>query len=130
MSILSTGFDYAENGSTYTATKNSTTDHDFKVTGVSTYLTGGEFGYNDAVWGDYIQAQVIDIDNVLGFGANTVLKNYIVKRYLHPTNASVDLVVAGAGKIPQNTYLRIKYVSVGTVTNPTFYTNYHLYTEE
>jgi hypothetical protein len=130
MSVLDTGFDYEEDGNKYTATKNSTTNHDFKITTTDKYLIGGEFGYRDAVWGDYIEAQVIDIDNILGLGANTVLKQYIIKRHLHPSATCVDLVVQGAGKVLEDLYLRIKYHSVGTVTDPTFYVNYHLYKEE
>lgn len=127
---VNSGFDYAENGNKFTATKDSTTDHDFKVTGTKTWINGGEFLYKNAVWGDYIEAQIIDIDNVLGLGANTVLKHYIVKRYLHPDVKCVNLELDYAGKIPQNTYLRIKYHSVGTTNDVDIAVNYHLHDEE
>lgn len=128
--FLNSGFDYAENGNKFTATKNSTTDHDFKITGSATWLSGGELIYQNAVWGDYIEAQIVDVDNVLGYGAGTVLKHYIKKRYLHPDVKYVDLSLDYAGKIPQNTYLRIKYHSVGTVLDVDFAVNYHLHDEE
>jgi hypothetical protein len=128
--IINSGFDYAEDAIKVTATKTSTTDHDFKVTGSATWLTGGEIIYKNAVWGDYIEAQVIDIDNVLGLGVNTVLKQYITKKYLHPDLKRIDLTLDYAGKIPQNTYLRLKYHSVGTTNDVDFCINYHLHKEE
>lgn len=120
-------FDYAEDGVKATATKNSTTDIDFKVTGDAEYVQGGQIIFENAAWGDYITAQVVDVDNVLGYGAGTVLNEYIKKRYLHPDLKHSELEVPYAGKVPQNCYLRIKYVSVGTVLDVNVAVNYSLH---
>ena len=120
-------FDYAEDGMVGTATKNTTTDLDFKVTGAKEYVQGGQLLFQNAAWGDYITAQVVDVDNVLGYGAGTVLNEYIKKRYVHPDIGKSELEVPYAGLIPQNTYLRIKYTSVGTSTDVNIAVNYSLH---
>lgn len=120
-------FDYTENGTIGTATKNTTTDLDFKVTGAKEYVQGGQILFQDANWGDYITAQVVDVDNVLGYGAGTVLNEYIKKRYISPTMGHSELEVPYAGLVPQNTYLRIKYISTGTSTDVKVAVNYSLH---
>ena len=120
-------FDYSEDGMTGTATKNTTTDLDFKITGASEYVQGGQILFQNAAWGDYITAQVVDVDNVLGYGAGTVLNTYIKKRYIHPDLKKSELEVPYAGLVPQNTYLRIKYTSVGTSTDVDVAVNYSLH---
>lgn len=120
-------FEYAEDGMIGTATKNTTTNLDFKITGSKEYIQGGQLLYQNAAWGDYITAQVVDVDNVLGQGAGTVLNEYIKKRYVCPSLCQAELEVPYAGKIPQNCYLRIKYTSVGTSTDVDVAVNYSLH---
>lgn len=121
---LKNTFDYCEDAVSGTATKNSTTSIDFKVTSDQIYVNGGQFLYKDAVWGDSIVAQVIDKDNVLGSGANVVLKTYIIKRYIHPSENESAINLPYVGSIPQNVYLRIKYVSTGAVLDVSVAVNY------
>ena len=120
-------FDYSEDGTIGTATKNTTTDLDFKITGNKVYVQGGQIIFKNAAWGDYITAQVVDKDNVLGSGAGTILNEYITKRYLHPELKKSELEVPYAGMVPQNTYLRIKYTSVGILDDVEFAVNYSLH---
>lgn len=120
-------FDYSEHAVLGTATKDSTTNIDYKVTGDNEYVQGGQILFKNAEWGDYIKAQVVDVDNVLGYGANTVLNEYIHKRYVHPDLKKSELEVPYAGKVPQNTYLRIVYVSVGAVLNVNVAVNYKIH---
>jgi hypothetical protein len=120
-------FDYAEDAVLGTATKNTTTDVDYKVTDAQIYVQGGQILFQNAVWGDYITAQVVDKDNVLGYGAGTVLNEYIAKRYIHPDLKKSELEVPYAGEVPQNCYLRIKYTSVGTSTDVDVAINYKLH---
>lgn len=123
-------FDYSENAVSGTATKNSTTSIDLKVTTTKTYLNGAEILYQNAVWGDYVVLQVIDIDNVLGYGANTVLKEYVHKRYIHPDLKYDEVELPYAGLIPQNVYLRVKYTSIGTSNDVNVAINYFLHEME
>jgi len=123
-------FDYSENAVQGTMSKDSVSSLDLKITEDNVYLNGGEILYQDAVWGDYITMQVVDIDNVLGYGANTVLKEYIHKRYIHPELKSDEVCLPYAGMAPKNTYLRLKYTSVGTTNDVKVAANYYLHEME
>lgn len=125
---LKNTFDYSEDATNGTATKNSTTNIDLKITGDKIYLNGGQFLYKDAVWGDYISAQIVDKDNVLGYGTNAVLKTYITKRYIHPSETNTSIELAYVGAVPKDVYLRIKYTSVGTTLDVPVAVNYYLHT--
>lgn len=122
-----TDFDYSEQAVSGTATKNSTTDIDYKVTDAKHYINGGCILQQNAVWGDWLEAQIIDIDNVLGLGANTVLKHYIKKRYLHPSDHCASVNLPYAGEVPKDVYLRIKYHSVGIINDVNLKINYFLH---
>jgi hypothetical protein len=120
-------FDYSENGVNGTATKNSTTNLDIKITEDKIYLNGAEILYQDAAWGDYVILQVIDIDNILGHGTNTVLKEYVHKRYIHPDETTDQVVLPYAGNVLKDLYLRVKYTSVSTTTDVKVAVNYFLH---
>lgn len=120
-------FDYTEHAINGTATKTTTTNIDLKITTEKTWINGGAILYKNAAWGDYITAQVVDKDNVLGYGSNVVLAEYITKRYIHPDEHYDEIELPYAGEIPQNTYLRIKYTSVGTSTDVDVAANYFLH---
>lgn len=120
-------FDYSEDGIVGTATQNTTTDIDFKVTDEGVYVQGGQLLFQNAAWGDYITAQVVDKDNVTGLGAGTVLAEYIHKRYVLPARGESELEVPYAGKVPKDTYLRIKYTSVSASTDVDVAVNYRLH---
>lgn len=121
---LKKDFNYSETGVTGTVTKNSITNIDLKVTESHIYLNGGRILYENAVFGDYLTFQVVDIDNVLGYGANTVLAEFIHKRYIDPNSTQDSMYVPYAAFIPQNTYVRLKYTSIGTSTDVNVAVNY------
>jgi hypothetical protein len=110
-----------------TATKNTTTNFDYKVTATKIYLNGGDLIFKNANWGDYVQLQIIDIDNVLGQGANYVLHNYVNKWYIHPDLKEKELTANYAGNIPQNIYIRLKYISTSTTTDVNVAVNWYLH---
>jgi len=116
-----------ENGTSGTAAKDASTSIDFKVSTDKTYINGGQLLIQNATWGDWIEAQVVDIDNVLGYGSNVVLNQYIYKRFIHPGLSSVQLNLPYAGKIPQNCYLRIIYHNTSTTTDAQIAMNYYLH---
>ena len=119
-------FDYHGDGVIGTATKNTTTNIDFKVGHNKCYVNGGEIIFKDANWGDYIKVEVVDKDGV-AYPAGTVLKTYIPKRYLHPDIGKADLNVPYAGHIPNGIYLRVKYTSTSTTTDVKVAVNYWLH---
>lgn len=122
-------YNYDSDGLQFTADKDSTTTKDFKVTTDKTYVSGGEFLYDNAVWGDYITVEIIDKDDVLPSPATGMTKTHITKRFLHPNRDCEILNVAYAGKVPQNCYLRVKVVSVGTTNNLNCAVNFDLHKE-
>lgn len=102
----------------FTATKNSTTTHDFKITESGLYLMGGVLHTANQVLGDLISFVIIDIDNVLGFGANTVLSDYM-KEYPVDPSGKTEFISESITEstIPQNTYCRLSYKSIGTTSD-------------
>lgn len=127
--IRNNDFNFYGNGMFGTATKNSTTSFDFKIDEDMIYCSGGEIIVKDAECGDYIEIQVIDIDNVLGGGANTILNTYLKKWHVdyHGKN---NLEVPYAGHIDKNLYLRLKYTSIGTTNDVKVAVNYSFHIEK
>lgn len=123
---LTDEFDYHGDGVIGTATKESTTNIDFKVEDNNCIVDGGEIIFKDATWGDYIKVEVVDKDGI-SYPAGTVLKTYIPKRYLHPDIGKSDLNVPYAGHVPNGMYIRVKYTSVGTVNDVKVAINFWLH---
>lgn len=124
-------FDFDAQGVLGTVTKNTTTSIDFKIVDTGgVYINGGTLLLQDHVWGDWFEIQIIDIDNILGYGANTVLKNYIKKWYVHPDMPCLELEAEYAGHILKDLYLRCKYHSVGTTNNVKVALNYKMHIAE
>ena len=116
-------FTYHGDAVTANAVAGQTTDIDFKVTENNLVLTGADI-LVQANLGDYIATQVVDKDNVLGYGAGLVLDHYIHKRFIK----NGDVVSAGycSGIIPQGVYMRVKYTNTGAQDLPVFI-NWHLH---
>ena len=100
-------------GFSFTATAGGTTAHDFKIVEARlveapyTLLQGHE-------WGDYIQFQVVDVDNILGAGAGYVLDTFASEWYMDHTKCSQTRPdVWYSAEIPAGLYIRINYTSVG-----------------
>lgn len=108
-----TGFRARFQGFNGTATAGQTTDVDFLIE-EERYINGGTlFLYGHSVE-DSFSYQVVDIDNVIGYGAGVVLDEFI-------KDWSVDSEMANQGtyevqypaRIYAGLYVRIKYVSTG-----------------
>lgn len=77
-------------------------------------LNGGKMVTDgNAVFGDWIECQLIDHDNLLGYGVDTVLKNWIPKWVVDWKNCSEMIVTPYIGAPPTGMYLRFTYHSVG-----------------
>jgi hypothetical protein len=92
--------------------------------GPSFWLGGCEYWAHGAAVGDWCEFQIVDKDDLLGYGAGTVLKQYVFRRYI-PDNVVRTIKSEAPGEIPGGLYLRVVYHSVGT-TNPKFLINYDL----
>lgn len=106
---------YRGKGISFTATASSTTDYDFKFS-EDRILTSGYAILDNQSNGDKITIQVIDIDNILGYGANTILDEYLLDWYMiydqayqpPPPHSYPALILSGL-------YIRVKYTTVGEV---------------
>jgi hypothetical protein len=104
----------------FTCTKTTTTTKNLKVTESGLYMNGGLMYTENHVIGDYVCVKVVDVDNVLGYGADTVLSDYVKDWPVHPDGKT--LITSNSlttDPIPQNTYIQVKYVSIGTSTDVT-----------
>jgi hypothetical protein len=108
-----------------TVTKTTTQDIDYKLT-ENLYLDGGELNTKDAEFGDKVTAQVIDIDNILGYGANFVVKTWLVEWGLC-NMGTCKILTDYKGYVLKDLYLRIKYTSVGTTNDVKVIVNYKLH---
>lgn len=123
-------FEFSGDGAVGTAAKGQATNIDFVIpggAGTSMYIDGGNLITQNAAFGDWIEAQIIDVTNVLGLGANTVLSQYVTKWFVDPSSPMV-IKTSYAGKIPAGIYIRIIYHSVGTVNDVDVAINYFLHT--
>lgn len=71
-------------------------------------LYGGALHAQNPDFGDYVKFQIVDKDNILGYGANVVIKEYIKKAYLNNLGTFEDYDDAGA-YLPVGLYLRCIY---------------------
>jgi hypothetical protein len=128
--FASSDFLYNASGITATVPHGTTVAIDFKIPGtIGTfmYLNGAYAITQNAVFGDYVNAYVIDKDNVLGYGANTVLSSYINHWYIDPANP-LDITTPYAAKPPAGVYIRVVYVSTGALLDVGIAINYRLHT--
>jgi hypothetical protein len=109
-----------------TATAGQTSNIDLKLTeprllnGVQIILTN----HTDA---DYAKLQVVDVDNLLGYGANTVISTYADEWYFASDTQNQGLFkLEYVADIPSGFYLRIAYISTGN-TDVTVRANYFLH---
>lgn len=70
-------------------------------------LQGGTYWARGAVAGDRVSLSVVDVDNVLGAGAGTVLATYVSRAPLAPWDHVVEFTAPTAGLIPAGVYLRV-----------------------
>lgn len=125
-SLDSTKLNRKDDATIGTAALNTTTPFDLKLDH-DTLVLGAEVVVSNATLGDYLTFQVIDKDNVLGYGANFVAGEYVKKRGLAPIFYQSQIQCRFPAKPKAGLYLRTIYTSVGTVgNNPEVIINYDL----
>lgn len=88
-------------------------DHD-EVTSKPIRLQGGYYWVRGASPGDRVSFSVVDVDNILGRGAGTVVSQYVVRLPVTPWDHQNEIVAPTAGRIPAGLYLRLTYENSGT----------------
>lgn len=110
------------------ATANATTNIDLKIDG-DHLLTGAILLTNNSNFGDYISFQVVDIDNVMGFGSNIVLKQFVTNWYmLSDQQKQIDCSINYPAKLIDGLYIRLVYTSTSADVSPKVSVNYMLHT--
>jgi len=94
-----------------TASVNSATNIDWKLT-EDRWISGGILLATGTHWGDRVSIQIVDKDNVLGYGANTVLGQYVTDFYV-VTDAQfqIQLEAPYIALVPANMYIRVVYTN-------------------
>lgn len=127
--FASSDFLFEGNGVSFTAAANGATASDFKISTAGDpglYINGGDLFTNGSKVGDYVQVQVVDVDNILGYGAGTVLNEWVSKWYVDPKGGQ-SVMTPYAGKIPGGLYLRLIYHNTNLATTVAVAVNYHLH---
>lgn len=120
-------FTFAGEGFTATATKNTTTNLDYKITG-DRYINGLQMLCTNQAANDSATLQIVDKDNVLGYGTNVVLSQFATNWQIADGNQDQGIIqLPFRGKIPANCYIRIRYTSTGILTNVTVNGNIFLH---
>lgn len=111
--IMETNYKFLGDSFHGTAVKNTTTTFEYELVG-PWMVYGAEMIYSGAVDGDYVEMSVVDKNNVLGYGADTVIANWIA-RWFVPYSQNYWLVQSNVvSTIPTGLFIRLRYISVGT----------------
>ncbi len=101
-------------GTKFTAIAGQATSHDLAITD-DVLIDGGVLVVLNGVIGDKITFQVVDIDNIKGYGANTVLGQYKTDWYINPQESvQLDFTSRYPAKVFAGLYLRVVYTSTGS----------------
>lgn len=121
-------FAFGGEGFTSTAAKNgSVTNLDYKIT-AERYINGIQILCSSTGAGDKATFQIVDKDNVLGYGTNVVLQEFATNWQIADSNQDQGILqLPFRGKIPANCYVRIKYTAVAGLGNVTVAVNLFLH---
>lgn len=118
-----------------TASADSTTHSDYLIT-EERYVTGGGIILKNVKQGDYLKAEVRDIDGVIPEAYRSALceshptvAEYVIKRWLKPDDGYQEIIVDTYplnAKISAGLYLRVSLVTSAEAGDREFVVNYHL----
>lgn len=105
-----TGHNVYRKGYHFEAQPYTTTIQQAKYT-TTMMLQGLVFGMDGNVRdGDYIEVEMVDVDNLLGYGAGLVLAKFAETIYVYP-NQIFECVCSDAKTLPPGIYVRFSYYS-------------------
>jgi hypothetical protein len=108
-----------------TVAADSTKSIDYKIT-EERYINGGKLIVKNMGDDDRITFQVVDKDNIFGFGAGVVLDEFIKDFYL-PLNESLNVQLEYPARIMAGLYLRLIYTNTNTTETATVKCNLYLH---
>lgn len=92
-----------------TVATNTTKDIDFKIE-QERWINGGRALIDNIGEDDQVTFQVVDKDNIFGFGAGVVLDEFISGYYV-PQDGNLEVNLAYPARIIAGLYIRLKYTS-------------------
>ena len=96
------------------ASAGTTTNLDFSVGAEDRHLSGLSIVLVDHAEADTVGLSVVDVDNVLGYGAGVVLKTFGLNWNVDHTKSDQGSHVFNfVARMPAGIYLRVSYVSTG-----------------
>jgi hypothetical protein len=108
----SSGFRFRGASFKFNATANSETVYDYLLT-EERFIHGGMLMVNNIGEEDKVTFEVVDKDNIFGFGAGVILDRFIDSFYIS-SNKSLEVALAYPARLIQGLYLRCKYTSTHT----------------
>jgi hypothetical protein len=104
---------YSLTGFSGTAYASSTSNIEYKMPG-ERWLVGGTLLVGGGNWGDSATIQIVDKDNILGYGAGLVLNQFVTNLQIRPdVTLQEKLEVSYVSLIPKDIYIRIVYTNTG-----------------
>ena len=109
------GYHFRGTGVAATIPFGTTANVDYKLT-ENRMIDGVHLMLSQHVWDDYVKFQVIDVDNILGYGAGTVLDEFASTWNIDPALCSQrHEKISYPAKVIKDLYIRVVYVSTGGV---------------
>lgn len=119
----SNGFRIRWKGFKGIAVKNTISNVDFLIS-EERYVNGGVLQLVNASEGDLFCYQVVDKDNIFGYGAGVVLDEFVSDWNVDPTIQTQGIYeTTFLARIYAGLYIRVKYTSVGTENDVTIKLN-------
>jgi len=88
-------------------------------------ICGLKFTTKNHEFGDYARLEIVDVDNLLGYGANTVLGNFGQRFYI-PHDGMFDVLLDYKKVIPGGLYLRVRYTAINAGSAREYVCNLYL----
>ena len=124
---LPKGYRFRGLGKAWTATKTITNNLQFKLT-EERAIDRIQLILKDHVDGDKVHFEIVDVDNVLGYGAGVVLDRFGEDWYMDESIANQGIIDVGYyANVYANLYIRVVYVSIGTVNDVNVKCNFWLH---
>lgn len=96
------------------ASAGETINIDYKLT-EERYINGIRLILDGQVFGDHLDFEIVDVDNIIGYGPGVVLDQFGTDWYVNPDMACQgDILIDYPAKVIAGLYIRIVYHSVGT----------------
>ena len=79
-------------------------------------LQGGYYWVQNPSLGDKVSLAVVDVDDILGYGSNTILSEYVKQMPIAPWDHHQEIEASTAALISSGLYLQLKYENTSAST--------------